>query len=224
MPEKGRRNKRCTRLRRAGLLVYALSFWPSFSTGLTGVLVLPVAPFFSPRVPWVNLGCVSGKQAHRYTVSTSISPKDTPAAVAYGFSLIIETFANAAPRAGPNVKATLKQAPTIAIVAPRCDSSLMSVAIAFAICTFPSLSPPTIRLARKVLKFVAATHNATLIRFPTIDHNSAVRRPCRSDSRPITGAVRACRNENREPSAPPRRTISYRESMGFENEFLYAFK
>ena len=116
-----------------------------------------------------------------------IKNREKPAAVAKGFAATVSTFAKAAPSAGPNVKATEKHAPTKAIVAPRCFSSLTSAAIAVANCTFPSLRPPTTLLARKVRKSVAATHKATEAMFPAIDHNSAVRRPCLSDNEPING-------------------------------------
>ena len=117
-------------------------------------------------------------------------------------------FANAAPSAGPKVKAMEKQAPTNAIVAPRCLSSLISAAMAVASCTFPSLSPPTTRLARKVRKSVAATQRATDAILPAIDHSNAVRRPYLSESVPMIGEAIAWRNEKREPRAPPSRTIS----------------
>lgn len=96
-------------------------------------------------------------------------------------------LASAAPSAGPNVKAIEKHAPTRAIVAPRCLSSLTSAAIAVASCTFPSLKPPTTLLARKVRKSVAATHSATERMFPAMDHSNAVRRPYLSDNEPIIG-------------------------------------
>jgi hypothetical protein len=60
--------------------------------------------------------------------------------------------------------------------------------------------------------------------FPTMEQSSAVRRPYLSDSRPIKGAAMACKREKSDPSAPPRSTISYRESIGFANEFLYALR
>ena len=113
-----------------------------------------------------------------------------------------------APSAGPNVNAMLKHTPTRAMVAPRWASSLMSVAIAIAIWTLPSLSPPTMRLARNVLKSVATTQSATLRMLPAIDHRSAVRLPYLSDKVPITGDATAWHIEKSEPSAPPSRTMS----------------
>ena len=153
-------------------------------------------------------GNVSGKQKYRYVVSTIIRNREKPAAVAKGFATTVSTLARAAPSAGPKVKAMEKHAPTNAIVAPRCFSSLISAAIAVAICTFPSLSPPTTLLARKVRKSMAATHNATETMLPVIDHSKAVRRPYLSESVPIIGEAMACRKENREPRAPPSKTIS----------------
>lgn len=137
-----------------------------------------------------------------------IRNREKPAAVAKGFAATDSTFAKAAPSAGPNVKAIEKQAPTRAIVAPRCFSSLTSAAMAVASCTFPSLSPPTTLLARKVRKSVAATHKATEAIFPAMDHRRAVRRPYLSEREPINGDAIACRKEKSEPSAPPRRTTS----------------
>lgn len=113
-----------------------------------------------------------------------------------------------------------KHAPTRAIVAPRCWSSLMSAAMAVASCTFPSLKPPTTRLARKVRKSVAATHSATDAILPAIDQSRAVLRPYLSESRPMIGEAIACRKENREPRAPPSSTISYLSLIGREKECL----
>ena len=110
-------------------------------------------------------------------VSVTMRNRENPAAVANGLAATMVTCDNAAPSAGPKVKAMLKHAPTMAIVFPRSSSLLISVAIAIANCTFPSLSPPTMRLAKKVLKSVAAHHRATEAMFPTIDHSKAVRRP-----------------------------------------------
>jgi hypothetical protein len=59
-----------------------------------------------------------------------------------------------------------------------------------------------------VRKSVAATHSATLSMFPIIEASRAVRRPCLSERRPMNGAAIAWRRENREPRAPPRRTMS----------------
>ncbi len=134
--------------------------------------------------------------------------REKPAAVAKGFAATVVTVDKAAPSAGPNVKAMQKQAPINAIVAPRCLSSLISVAMAVASCTLPSLRPPTILLARKVRKSVAATQSATEARLPAIDHNRAVRRPYLSERVPIIGDARAWRKEKRDPSAPPKSTMS----------------
>ena len=65
-------------------------------------------------------------------VSTTMRNREKPAAVANGFAATVVMFANAAPRAGPNVKAIEKHTPTRAMVAPRCLSSLTSAAIAVA--------------------------------------------------------------------------------------------
>jgi hypothetical protein len=145
---------------------------------------------------------------------------ENPAAVANGLAATVVICASAAPNAGPNVKATLKHAPTSAIVEPRCVSSLMSVAIAMASCIFPSLSPPTTLLSRKVRKSVAAHHNATLAIFPPMLQRRAVLLPYLSDARPMMGEAKAWRRENREPNAPPRRTMSYFELMGFAKDCL----
>ena len=141
-------------------------------------------------------------------VSTTIRNRENAAAVANGFAATVLTLASAAPSAGPKVKAMLKHAPTSAIVAPRCCSSLISAAMAVASCTFPSLSPPTTRLAKNVRKSVAATHSATDAMLPAMLHRRAVRRPYLSERRPINGEARAWRKEKREPRAPPRRTMS----------------
>ncbi len=141
-------------------------------------------------------------------VSTTIRKSEKPAAVAKGLAAMLSMFAKAAPSAGPTVNAIEKQTPTRAMVAPRCLSSLMSAAMAVASWTFPSLRPPTTRLARKVRKSVAATHNATEAMLPAIDHRRAVLRPYLSERVPMIGDAMAWRKENREPSAPPRRTIS----------------
>lgn len=134
--------------------------------------------------------------------------KEKPAAVAKGFATTVSTFAKAAPKAGPKVKAIEKHAPTKAIVAPLCLSSLTSAAIAVAIWTFPSLRPPTTLLAKNVRKSVAATHNATEAMLPAMDHSSAVLRPYLSDRVPMIGDAIAWSKENKEPRAPPRRTMS----------------
>lgn len=98
---------------------------------------------------------------------------------------------NQAPNAGPNVNAIQKHAPTIAIVAPRCFSSLISVAIAVAIWTLPSLKPPTTRDARKVRKSVAHVQSRTERMLPIMEMRSARRRPYLSDRRPIIGDAMA---------------------------------
>jgi hypothetical protein len=103
---------------------------------------------------------------------------------------------------------TEKQAPTSAIVDPLSFSLLISVAMAVAIWTFPSDNPPTIRLAKNVLKSVANNQSKTLAILPHIDINKALLRPYLSDSIPIIGEAMACRAENKEPMAPPSRTMS----------------
>lgn len=145
---------------------------------------------------------------------------EKPAAVANGFAATVVICASAAPSAGPNVKATLKHAPTSAIVEPRCVSSLMSVAMAMASWTLPSLSPPTILLSRNVRKSVAAHHSATLAMLPPILQRRAVRLPYLSDARPMIGDANACSRENRDPRAPPRSTMSYFELIGIEKDSL----
>ena len=153
-------------------------------------------------------GNVSGRQKYRYSVSITIKKSEKPAAVANGLATTVSTLASAAPNAGPKVKAIEKQRPTRAMVAPRCLSSLISAAIAVAIWTLPSLSPPTTRLARNVRKSVAATHKATDKILPAIVQSRAVRRPYLSESVPMIGDAIAWRKENNEPRAPPRRTMS----------------
>ena len=150
--------------------------------------------------------------------------KETAAAVANGLAATVVMFARPAPSAGPKVNAMLKHAPTSAIVEPLSFSSLISVAMAVANWTFPSLKPPTILLSRKVRKSVAAHHSATLAILPAMLHSSAVRRPYVSDARPMIGDAMACRREKREPRAPPRSTMSYFSLMGIENDRLYAFR
>lgn len=154
------------------------------------------------------LGRVSGRYRYKYTVSMRMRRSEKPAAVAKGLAATVSTLAKAAPNAGPKVKAIEKQAPTRAMVAPRCFSSLMSAAIAVASWTLPSLKPPTTRLARNVRKSVAATHNATDAMLPAMDQRRAVLRPYLSDNDPMKGEAIAWSKENREPRAPPRRTIS----------------
>jgi hypothetical protein len=149
---------------------------------------------------------------------------EKPAAVAKGLATTVVILASAAPSAGPNVKAMLKHAPTIAIVDPRCDSSLMSAAMAVASWIFPSLRPPTMRLHKKVRKSVATHHRATLAMLPAMLHKRAVRRPYLSEARPMTGEAMAWRKEKREPSAPPRRTMSYFELIGIKKDCLYALR
>ena len=146
--------------------------------------------------------------------------KEKPAAAAKGLAATKVMLARAAPRAGPNVKAMLKHAPTKAMVEPLWLSSLMSAAIAVASCTLPSLSPPTTLLSRKVRKSVAAHHNATLAMLPAMLQCRAVLRPYLSEAGPMTGDAIAWRKEKREPSAPPRRTMSYLELTGIENDRL----
>lgn len=138
----------------------------------------------------------------------TIKARLNAAAEANGFAAKLVMVDRYAPRAGPNVNAMLKHTPTRAIVAPLCVSSLISVAIAIASCTLPSLNPPTTLDAKNVLKSVAATHNATDSTFPAIDQRSAVRRPYLSESVPMMGLAIAWRKENKEPRAPPRSTIS----------------
>jgi hypothetical protein len=192
-------------------------------------------------------GRVSGRYIYRYIVSTTTRKREKPAAVANGLAATVLMVLRYAPKAGPNVNAiyeiysqgmfvcsgnhypndenvksplTLKQAPTRAIVEPLSFSLLMSVAIAVAIWTFPSDKPPTILLAKNVLKSVANSQRRTLAMFPPIDISNAFRRPYLSESMPITGDAMAWRAEKRDPIAPPRSTISYRLSMGREKEFL----
>ncbi len=117
----------------------------------------------------------------------TIKNREKLAAVAKGFAMTVSMFASAAPSAGPKVKAMEKQTPTNAIVAPRCLSSLTSAAIAVANCTFPSLKPPTTRLAKKVRKSIAATHRATDAMLPAIDQSKAVLRPYLSERVPMIG-------------------------------------
>ena len=136
-------------------------------------------------------GKVSGRYLYRNAVSATIKSKEKPAAVENGFAATVSTFAKVAPSIGPSVNAIEKQAPTSAIVAPLCFSSLISVAIAVASWTLPSLNPPTILLARNVRKSAAATHRATDTMLPAMDQRRVVRRPCLSDSVPITGDAMA---------------------------------
>ena len=103
---------------------------------------------------------------------------------------------------------TEKHAPTSAIVDPLSFSLLISVAMAVAIWTFPSDNPPTILLAKNVLKSVANNQSNTLAIFPHIDINNALRRPYLSESIPIIGEAIAWSAENKEPMAPPSRTMS----------------
>lgn len=197
IPEKKSTKIKCVKLR---------SRWEFVRTRGAVGFSLDNAPFVAGFAR--DDGRVSGRYKYRYTVSTVKSKREKPAAVANGFAATVVTVDNAAPSAGPNVKAMQKHAPIRAIVAPRCLSSLMSVAMAVASCIFPSLKPPTTLLARKVRKSVAATHSATEARFPAIDHNNAVRRPYLSDRVPMIGDAIAWRKEKRDPSAPPRRTMS----------------
>jgi hypothetical protein len=195
MPEKNITKVKCVRFSKAWLFVSTRRFGGDFS-------VLPFAALFD------GTGSVSGRHRYKYNVSATIKKRENPAAVAKGFAEKMVMLDRDAPKAGPSVKAMLKQTPTSAIVAPRSFSSLTSVAIAIASCTFPSLSPPTTRLARKVRKSVAATHSATDRILPHIDQSRAVRRPYLSESRPMIGEAIAWRKEKREPKAPPRRTMS----------------
>ena len=137
-----------------------------------------------------------------------ISRRETPAVVANGLAATVSTVAKAAPKAGPKVKAIEKQAPTMAMVAARCSALLMSAAMAVASWTLPSLKPPTIRLARKVRKSVAASHNATEAILPAMDQSRAVLRPYLSDRDPMKGEAMACSMEKSEPRAPPKSTTS----------------
>lgn len=82
-----------------------------------------------------------------------------------------------APRAGPKVKATLKQAPMMVMVEPREASSEMSLAMAVASWTLPSDRPPTTRLATKVRKSTATTHSSTDTVLPHMEASRAARRP-----------------------------------------------
>ena len=141
-------------------------------------------------------------------VSETIKNREKPAAIANGFLSMTCRVDRYAPSAGPKVKAMLKHTPTSAMVEPLWLSSLMSVAMAMASCTLPSLSPPTTRLARKVRKSVAATQSATLKMLPTMDHRRAVRLPYLSESVPIKGDATAWHSEKSDPSAPPSRTMS----------------
>lgn len=118
---------------------------------------------------------------------------ENPAAVAKGFAATVLIELSHAPRAGPNVKLTLKHIPTSAMVAPLCFSSDTSVAMAIASWTFPSDSPPTTRERRKVRKSVAQTQRRTLRMLPAMLKRRAVRRPYLSETVPITGEAMAWR-------------------------------
>src|SRR5688572_13134715 len=144
MPEKKSRKTKCTALRRKCEFV--------LSTGFAGLLFFPFALADLP----VNAGSVSGRQKYRYTVSTTMSARLKPAAVAKGFAATVEMVLSQAPRPGPKVKAIEKHAPMMAIVEPREASSEISVAMAVASWTLPSERPPTTRLAMKVRKSTAA--------------------------------------------------------------------
>ncbi len=199
MPEKKRMNVKCTKLSMECefVLRMVLTFLPPlpfsfFADPFTWPLACPLAfPLLFSVIPlavcFSAVGSVSGKLAHKYNVSVTISISENPAAVANGFAAKVVIFASAAPSAGPNVNAMLKQAPTSAIVAPLCSSLEISVAIAVANCTFPSLKPPTILLARNVLKSTARTHNATERILPIILHSNAVLLPYLSDNVPMIG-------------------------------------
>lgn len=208
-PEKGMRNRRWIRLSSQGAFVVR----PLFSAAVSDL-----AAAFSAAV--CLSGRVSGRYAYRYAVSVTMSSSEKPAAVAKGLATTVVMLARAAPSVGPNVKAILKHAPTIAIVEPLCDSSLMSAAMAVANWIFPSLRPPTIRLHKNVRKSVAAHQRATLAMLPAMLHKSAVRRPYLSEARPMMGEANAWRREKREPRAPPRRTMSYLELIGIEKDCL----
>lgn len=206
IPENGSKNRRWTALSSHGELVC--------------LLVVVTAVFSS----LLMIGLVSGSRRYKYNVSMTISRSENPAAVANGFAATVVMLDSHAPNAGPNVNAILKHAPTIAIVEPRCDSSLMSAAMAVASWTLPSLSPPTIRLERNVLKSTAAHHSATDAILPHMLQRRAVRLPYLSDAFPIRGLAMACSRLNKEPKAPPSSTMSYFELIGMANDFLYAFK
>ena len=201
MPLKKSTKEKCVVLSRKCEFVRICSPFSSF------VVAGCSAPSPAPSVERI-LGLVSGKYKYKYIVSTTIKNNEKPAAVANGLAATVDTLAKAAPSAGPNVNAIEKQAPTMAMVAPRCFSSLISAAMAVANWTFPSLNPATILLARKVRKSVAATQSATDAMFPAIDHNNAVLRPYLSDRAPMKGEAMAWSKEKRLPSAPPRRTMS----------------
>ena len=100
----------------------------------------------------------------------------------------------------------------------------MSVAMAVASWTLPSLRPPTILLRRNVLKLTDTVQSATLMMLPHMLQSSAVLRPCLSEALPMMGLAMAWRREKREPRAPPRRTMSYFSLTGIEKAFLYAFR
>ena len=182
MPLKNRMNMKCVKLSKVCEFVRTLVACLTGSGSAADPFVTGAA---------LEEGKVSGRQKYRYAVSTTIRKSEKPAAVAKGLATTVSMLARPAPRAGPNVKAMEKQAPTRAIVAPLCLSSLISAAMAVASCTFPSLSPPTTRLARKVRKSVAATQRATDAMLPAIEHRRAVRRPYWSERAPIIGEAMA---------------------------------
>jgi hypothetical protein len=124
----------------------------------------------------------------------AIRNSEKPAAVANGFAFTLLMVLNHAPSAGPNVKEMLKHIPTNAIVAPRCFSSDISVAIAIASWTLPSDNPPTMRERRNVRKSVAQTQRRTERILPDMLKRRAVRLPYLSDKVPITGEAAACRS------------------------------
>lgn len=84
----------------------------------------------------------------------------------------------------------------------------------------PSDKPPTIREARKVLKSAAMTQRRTDRIFPAMLARSAVLLPYLSDKCPMTGDAIAWSRENKLPRAPPNKTMSYLESIGFANADL----
>jgi hypothetical protein len=143
MPEKNRMNVRCVKFRRIWEFVLWNAFFPSMrEEAISACIVFDVerdVVFASPFVvvpcslaSATLLGRVSGRERYRYIVSVTIKKRLKPAAVANGFAATVLMELNQAPSAGPKVKLMLKHIPTNAIVAPRCFSSDMSVAIAIA--------------------------------------------------------------------------------------------
>ncbi|OWT43139.1 hypothetical protein VFPPC_17685 [Pochonia chlamydosporia 170] len=137
-----------------------------------------------------------------------MSTKLKEAAVANGFAATIDFVLSQAPRPGPKVKAIEKQAPIMAMVEPRDDSSDMSLAMAVDSWIFPSERPPTTRLATKVRKSTAATQSSTESMFPHIEVSRAVRRPYRSDNLPMRGEAIACNKQRAHGSSKEYNVIS----------------